>query len=137
MQNMIGMLAQSFGINPNVAGMAVNGATKMFLKKSTPKAASGLLSALPKDVTDQFDDNDKQQFKTTQDNVNRYDLLKQLSEITGIKDIDKLDNFADIILDNLKQNTRIDMSDGLDKEELLQGLKNLSRQQQQQQSNRF
>ena len=136
MQNMIGMLAQSFGIDPNVAGMAVNGATKMFLKKSTPKAASGLLSALPKDVTDQFDDNDKQQFRTTQDNVNRYDLLKQLSGITGIKDIDKLDNFADIILDNIKQNTRIDMSDGLDKEELFQGLQDLSRQQQQQ-SNRF
>lgn len=132
MQNMIGMLAQSFGIDPNIAGMAVNGATKMFLKKSSPKAASGLLSALPKDVTDQFDDNEKQKFKTTQDNqLNRYDLLKQLSEITGIKDIDKLDNFADIILDNIKQNARIDLSDGLDKEELFQGLKDLSRQQQQ------
>jgi hypothetical protein len=135
MQNMIGMLAQSFGIDPNVAGMAVNGATKMFLKKSTPKAASGLLSALPKDVTDQFDDNDKQKFKTTQDNVNRYDLLKQLSEITNIKDIDKLDNFADVILDNIKQNARIDLTDGLDKEELFQGLTDLSRQQQQ--STRF
>ena len=131
MQNMIGMLAQSFGIDPNVAGMAVNGATKMFLKKSSPRSASGLLSALPKDVTDQFDDNEEQKFKTTQDNVNRYDLLKQLSEITGIKDIDKLDNFADIILDSIKQNTRIDLSDGLDKEELFQGLKDLSRQQQQ------
>ena len=85
---MIGILTQSFGINPNIAGMAVNGATYMFLKKSTPKTASGLLSALPKDVTDQFDDNEKQKFKTTQDNVNHYDLLKQLSEITGIKDID-------------------------------------------------
>ena len=133
---MIGMLAQSFGIDPNIAGMEVNGATKMFLKKSSPKAASGLLSALPKDVTDQFDDNEKQKFKTTQDNVNRYDLLKQLSEITGIKDIDKLDNFADVILDNIKQNARIDLSDGLDKEELFQGLTDLSRQQQQQ-SNRF
>lgn len=134
---MIGMLAQSFGIDPNIAGMAVNGATKMFLKKSSPKAASGLLSALPKDVTDQFDDNEKQKFKTTQDNqLNRYDLLKQLSEITGIKDIDKLDNFADVILDNIKQNARIDLSDGLDKEELFQGLTDLSRQQQQQ-SNRF
>jgi hypothetical protein len=40
--------------------MAVNGATKMFLKKSSPNAASGPLSALPKDVTDQFDDNEKQ-----------------------------------------------------------------------------
>lgn len=136
MQNMIGMLAQSFGIDPNVANMAVSGATKMFLKKSTPKAASGLLSALPKDVTDQFDDNEKQKFKTTQDNLNRYDLLKQLAETTGIKDIDKLDNFADVILDNIKQNARIDLSDGLDKEELFQGLNDLSRQQQQQ-STRF
>jgi len=127
---MIGMLAQSFGIDPNIANMAVSGATKMFLQKSTPKAASGLLSALPKNITDQFDENDKQKFKTTQDNVNRYDLLKQLSDITGIKDIDKLDNFADVILDNLKQNTRIDTSDGLDKEELLQGLRELSRRQQ-------
>jgi hypothetical protein len=59
-----------------------------------------------------------------------------LSEITGIKDIDKLDNFADVILDNIKQNARIDLSDGLDKEELFQGLTDLSRQQQQQ-SNRF
>jgi hypothetical protein len=128
MQNMIGMLAQSFGIDPNLANMAVNGATKLFLNKSSPKAASGLLNALPKDVTDQFDDNEKQKFKTTQENVNRYDLLKQLSEVTGIKDIDKLDNFADVVLDNIKQNTRIDTSDGLDREELLQGLTDLSRQ---------
>ena len=130
MESMIGMLAQSFGIDPKIASLAVNGATKMFLQKSTPKAASSLLSALPKNITDQFDDNDKQRFKTTQDNVNRYDLVKQLSEITGIKDIDKLDNFADIVLDSIKQNTRIDLSDGLDKDELLQGLKDLSRQQQ-------
>ncbi len=56
-------------------------------------------------------------------------MLKQLSEITVIKDIDKLDNFADVILDSIKENTTIDLSDGLDKEELLQGLKDLSRQQ--------
>jgi hypothetical protein len=44
--------------------------------------------------------------------------------------INKIDNFADIILDNIRQNTRIDLSDGLDKEELFQGLKDLSTQQQ-------
>ena len=130
MENMIGMLAQSFGIDPKIASVAVGGATKLFLQKSTPKAASGLLSALPKNITDQFDDNDKQKFKTTQQNVNRYDLIKRLSEITGIKDIDKLDNFADVILDSIKQNTRIDLSDGLDEGELLEGLKDLSRRQQ-------
>jgi hypothetical protein len=123
----IGMLAKSFGIDPKIASVAVSGATKLFLQKSTPKAASGLLSALPKNITDQFDENDKQKFKTTQENVNRYDLIKQLSEITGIKDIDKLDNFADVVLDSIKQNTRIDLSDGLDEGELLQGLKDLAR----------
>ncbi len=29
MQNMIGMLAQSFGIDPNIAGMAVNFFSKL------------------------------------------------------------------------------------------------------------
>lgn len=62
----------------------------MFLQKSTPNAASGLMSALPKEVTDQFNDDDKQKLTTTQDNLNRYGLLKKLSEITKIKDIDKL-----------------------------------------------
>ena len=45
--------------------MSVSGLTGLFLQKSTPKAASGLLSALPKDVTDQFTDQDKQKFKGT------------------------------------------------------------------------
>ena len=36
-------------------------------------------------------------------------------------------------MDNIKQNTRIDMSDGFDKEELFQVLQDLSKQQQQQQ----
>ena len=65
MQNIIGTLAQSFGIPPQIATSAVNGLTSMFLQKSTPKAAEGLLSALPKDITDQFNDNDKQKFSDT------------------------------------------------------------------------
>lgn len=129
MQNMIGMLASSFGLPPQMANLAVNGVTKMFLQKSTPKAASGLLSALPKNVTDQINDDDKQKLTTTQDNINRYDLLKQLSEITKIKDIDKLDEFADAVLDSIKQNAKIDVSDGLDKEELFAAMKDLSRGQ--------
>ncbi|HEY9388076.1 MAG TPA: hypothetical protein VIP70_13625 [Nitrososphaeraceae archaeon] len=100
----------------------------MFLKKSTPKAASGLLSALSKEVTDQFNDNDKQNFTTKQvNNINRYDLFKQLSGVTGIKDIDKLDDFADSVLDSIKKNARINISDGLDEEELFQAMKDLSK----------
>lgn len=130
MQNIIGSLAQSFGIPPQIATSAVNGLTSMFLQKSTPKAAEGLLSALPKDITDQFNADDKQKFSTQQQqNLNRYDVLKQLSGITGIKDIDKLDEFTDTLLDTIKKNTNINVSDGLDKDELFQALNELSRQQ--------
>ena len=65
------------------------------------------MSALPKDVTDQFNDDDKQKLTTTQVNLNRYDLLKKLSEITKIKDIDKLDDFADSVLDSIIVNQSI------------------------------
>ena len=99
----------------------------MFLQKSTPNAASGLMTALPKEVTDQFNDYDKQKLTTTQDNLNRYDLLKKLSEITKIKDIDKLDDFADSVLDSIKKNAKINISDGLDEQELFQALKDLSK----------
>ena len=77
----------------------------MFLQKSAPKTASCLLSALPKEVTDKFSDNDKQDFTTKEININRYDLLIRLSGVTGIKDIDKLDNFADSVLDSIKKNS--------------------------------
>jgi hypothetical protein len=129
MQNIIGSLAQSFGIPPQIASSAINGLTSMFLNKSSPKAAQGLLSALPKDVTDNFSQEEKQKFTTQQQqNINRYDVIKQLSQITGIKDIDKLDNFTDALLDSIKKNTNINLSDGLDKNELFQALDDFSRQ---------
>ena len=122
------MLASSFGIPPQLASTAMTGVTRMFLQKSTPKTASGLLNALPKDVTNQFSESEKQKFTTTaQTNLNRYDLIKQLSESTGIKDIDKLDNLADAILDNIKKNARIDTSDGIDKQELIEAMKDFSK----------
>ena len=68
------MLASSFGIPPQLASTAMTGVTRMFLQKSTPKTASGLLNALPKDVTNQFSESEKQKFTTTaQNNLNRYD----------------------------------------------------------------
>jgi hypothetical protein len=127
MDSLIGTFAKSFGIDPSIANLAVNAASKMFVQKSTPKAASGLLHSLPKNITDQFDDNQRSAFTTTQQNFNRYDLLKKLSEITNIKDIDKLDDFADQVLDAVKQNTNINLADGLDENELFEALRDMSR----------
>ena len=127
MESLIGTFAKSFGIDPSIANLAVNAASKMFVQKSTPKAASGLLHSLPKNITDQFDDNQRRAFTTTQQNFNRYDLLKKLSEVTNIKDIDKLDDFADQVLDAVKQNTNINLADGLDENELFEALRDMSR----------
>ncbi len=127
MDSLIGTFAKSFGIDPSIANLAVNAASKMFVQKSTPKAASGLLHSLPKNITDQFDDNQRRAFTTTQENFNRYDLLKKLSEVTNIKDIDKLDDFADQVLDAVKQNTNINLADGLDENELFEALRDMSR----------
>ena len=100
----------------------------MFIQKSTPKAAEVLLKALPIDITNQFTDNDKKKFRTGQENINRYDVLTQLSSVTGLNDTDKLEDLADTVLDSIKKNTNIDLSDGLDKDELFQALSDLSRQ---------
>ena len=59
------MLASSFGIPPQVPSSAVTGLTQMFLHKLLRKSALGLMSALPKEVKDQFNDDDKQRLTTT------------------------------------------------------------------------
>ena len=79
-------------------------------------------------MTNRFDDNDKRLFTTTQENIDRYDILIKLSEITNIKDIDKLDNLTDIILDNIKNNTEINTADGIDKQELFVAMQDLYKQ---------
>jgi hypothetical protein len=128
MQNIIGSIASSFGIPPEIASSPVSGLTSMFLQKSTPKAAEGLLKALPTDITNQVTDDDKKKFRTGQENINRYDVLRQLSSVTGLNDTDKLEDLADTLLDSIKKNTNIDLSYGLDKDELFQALSDLSRQ---------
>jgi hypothetical protein len=130
MQSLIGSIASSFGIPPQMANAAVSGVTSLVLQKSKPKAASGLLSSLPNDVTSQFSESDKQKFTSGQAaNLNRYDVMKQLSGTTGIKDIDKLDDLTDNLLESIKKNTNINASDGLDKDELFQALNDFKRQQ--------
>jgi hypothetical protein len=130
MQSLIGSIAASFGIPPQMANAAVSGVTSLVLQKSKPKAASGLLSSLPNDVTSQFSESDKQKFTSGQaTNLTRYDILKELSRTTGIKDIDKLDDLSDNLLENIKKNTNINASDALDKQELFQALNDFKRQQ--------
>lgn len=69
----------------------------------------------------------KKQFTSNQENLDRYDIVKKLSEVTGIKDIDKLDQLTNLVLDNIKQNTQINTADGIDKEELFIAMRDLYR----------
>lgn len=124
---MVGMIAKSFGIDPRLASMATGAVTKMFLQKSTPQNASNILQSLPRNITEQFNEEEKKQFTSNQENLDRYDIVKKLSEVTGIKDIDKLDQLTNLVLDNIKQNTQINTADGIDKEELFIAMRDLYR----------
>ena len=127
MNSIISNLAESLGIGPDVAKFAIDTTTKIFLQKSTPKAASGLLHSLPKNITDQFDDNQRRAFTTTQEEITRDDLLRKLSQVTGIKDIDKLAELADQALDALRQNANTNGKTDDDREELFAAIKDLYR----------
>ena len=94
MQNIIGSIASSFGIPPEMASSAVSGLTAMFRQNSTPKAAEGLLKALPTDITNQFTDDDKMKSEKVGKILNLDDVLRQLSSVTGLNDTDKLEDLS-------------------------------------------
>ncbi len=127
MQGVIGMLAQSFGISPNVANMALNLATKMLLQKSNPSTASGLLSGgLPSFLTDMFSNDEKKEFTTSQQSdLSNNDVLNKLSEITGIHDQDKLSQLGNQLFDILKRENQQQSNNNSYNADLMDALKDL------------
>lgn len=60
--------------------------SKTLLQKAEPGKAQGLLSKLPSGTTDIFSDNEKQQFTTTQQNINNEEVMQQIDRDAGIND---------------------------------------------------
>ena len=105
MDMIINMVAQKVGIPPEMAKMAIPLVSKFLLKKSSPDQASGLLSALPTDVTGMFSDDEKKDFTTTQQDMTEDDLINQLDSQCGINDKGKSKQVVSEIMSSLQQNS--------------------------------
>ena len=101
----INMVAQKVGISPEMAKMAIPLVSKFILQKSSPDQASGLLSALPGDITGMFSDDEKKGFTTTQQDMTEDDLINGLDSQCGINDKAKSKLAVTEIMNSLQQNS--------------------------------
>ncbi|MDH3502843.1 MAG: hypothetical protein OEL69_10135, partial [Nitrosopumilus sp.] len=82
----INMVSQKVGISPQIAQIAIPLVSKFLLQKSSPDQASGLLSALPTDITKMFSDDEKKDFATTQQDLTEDDIINMVDSQCGIND---------------------------------------------------
>ncbi len=90
MEELFNQLAQRVGISPEQARTVMATVSKTLLQKAEPGKAQGLPSKLPSKlpsgITDIFSDNEKQQFTTTQQNINNEEVMQQIDRDAGIND---------------------------------------------------
>ncbi|HUU47450.1 MAG TPA: hypothetical protein VMW55_01570 [Nitrosopumilaceae archaeon] len=101
----ITMIAQKIGISPEMAKMAIPLISKFALQKSTPDQASGLLSALPTDITGMFSDDEKKDFTTTQQNLTEDEMINTLDSKCGINDKAKSKQVVTEVMKALQSNS--------------------------------
>ncbi len=111
MDMIINAVAQKLGISPQIVQMALPLISKFLLQKSTPDQASGLLSALPNDLTGMFSDSEKKDFTTTQQNLSEDDMISMIDSKCGINDKAKSKQVLSEIMNSLQQNTGQDKGD--------------------------
>ena len=105
MDMIITMIAQKIGISPEMAKMAIPLISKFALQKSTPDQASGLLSALPTDITGMFSDDEKKDFTTTQQNLTEDEMINTLDSKCGINDKAKSKQVVTEVMKALQSNS--------------------------------
>lgn len=104
------MIAEKIGISPQMAKMAIPLISKFVLQKSTPDQASGLLSALPTDITGMFSDSEKKDFTTTQQNLSEDEMVSMIDSKCGINDKGKSKQMVSDVMKALQGNS--DQSQG-------------------------
>jgi hypothetical protein len=80
MEDIIGTFAKRSGLLPQIAIMALPMITRFFLKKASPKNASGLMSMIPSGLRDIFSDDEKIEFTTKQENVSQDQVEQELAD---------------------------------------------------------
>lgn len=105
MDMIVTMIAQKIGISPEMAKMAIPLISKFVLQKSTPDQASGLLSALPTDLTGMFSEDEKKDFTTKQKDLTEDEMINMIDSKCGINDKGKSKQVLSEVMQALQQNS--------------------------------
>ena len=69
MENIIKNFSKKLGVAPNVAKQGISITSWYFLQNSEPAVATGLLSMLPSSLTNMFSVDEKNEIKTSKENI--------------------------------------------------------------------
>jgi hypothetical protein len=79
MEDIIENFAEKLGIAPNVAKQCILITSRYLLQNSEPMQASGLLSMLPSSLTNMFSTDEKNEIKTSQENIPPEEVIEKIS----------------------------------------------------------
>jgi hypothetical protein len=79
MEDIIENFAEKLGIAPNVAKQCISITSRYFLQNLEPMQASGLLSMLPSSLTNMFSTDEKNEIKTSQENISPEEVIEKIS----------------------------------------------------------
>src|SRR5688572_16020028 len=79
MEDIIENFAEKLEIAPNVAKQCISITSRYFLQNLKPVQASGLLSMLPSSLTNMFSTDEKNEIKTSQENISPEEVIDKIS----------------------------------------------------------
>lgn len=79
MEDIIEHFAQRLEISPDMARQGISITSKFFLQNSEPVVATGLLSMLPSSLTNMFSTDEKNEIKTSQENIPPEEVIEKIS----------------------------------------------------------
>ena len=79
MEDIIEHFAQRLEISPDMARQGISITSKFFLQNSEPVVATGLLSMLPSSLTNIISSDEKNEIKTSQENISYGKIIEKIS----------------------------------------------------------
>jgi hypothetical protein len=79
MEDIIEHFAQRLEISSDMARQGISITSKFFLQNSEPVVATGLLSMLPSSLTNIISSDEKNEIKTSQENISYSEIIEKIS----------------------------------------------------------
>jgi hypothetical protein len=80
MENIIENFSEKLGVAPNIAKQGISITSRYFLQNSEPVVATGLLSMLPSGLTNMFSIDEKNEIKTSKENIPPEVVIEKISD---------------------------------------------------------